>query len=366
MKHYHYSKLEDFLEDDSFRKWVYEADQTSAQQWEDWLKQYPEKFELINHSREILLAVKGELPAISQQEVRQEVGGILQQLDRPMATERVLTSSRKNSYVWWAAASILLVLGVSMGIWFTANRTNPVPTYVALVKTADLPLIEVANEQNQPIMVNLPDGSTVLLQQNSRLSYPKAFRDKCREVYLTGEAFFEVHKNPAQPFFVYANELVTQVLGTSFRVTAYEQDLEVKVVVKTGVVSVFSAQGNQAFEQKPDRSLQEVVLTPAQQAVFSREDGKIARSSSAKSAELPIETYSFEFNRTPVVEVLQLLEKAYGVSITFDSEKLAGCTFTASLGDEPLFEKLRLITTVTESSFEVINEEIIIHSNGCK
>ena len=87
----------------------------------------------------------------------------------------------------------------------------------------------------------MPDESTVELAANSRIAYANNFDSAgTRDVYLSGEAFFKVTKNPCRPFRVFANEIVTKVLGTSFSVRSFEKDTVIQVTVRTGKVSVYS------------------------------------------------------------------------------------------------------------------------------
>ncbi len=91
------------------------------------------------------------------------------------------------------------------------------------------------------ISMVLPDGSSVELAAGSRISYPNDFGSgNSRDIYLSGEAFFKIARNSGQPFRVFANEIVTKVLGTSFSVRSYEKDTTISVTVRTGKVSVCS------------------------------------------------------------------------------------------------------------------------------
>jgi transmembrane sensor len=71
----------------------------------------------------------------------------------------------------------------------------------------------------------LPDGTTVVLNKKSKLSYPVEFTGSTREVFLTGEAFFDVAHNPSKPFKVHTGVFVTKVLGTAFSIKAYPGDV---------------------------------------------------------------------------------------------------------------------------------------------
>ena len=90
--------------------------------------------------------------------------------------------------------------------------------------------------------VILPDSSVVCLNSGSVLKYDPAFlRKKSREVYLIGEGYFEVQKNPEKPFIVHADDINVKVLGTVFNVRSYPEDSEIEVSLIKGKVNVFSA-----------------------------------------------------------------------------------------------------------------------------
>ena len=132
------------------------------------------------------------------------------------------------------AASVVLVMGILWYQYQGSAKGRRADTYAALIKEAKGELEEARSTVEKPLVVQLPDGSKVTLSKDSRLSYGKKFDGNKREVFLSGEAFFEVAKNPARPFLVYSNGLITKVLGTSFKITAFEQDTRVVVAVKTG------------------------------------------------------------------------------------------------------------------------------------
>jgi hypothetical protein len=100
-------------------------------------------------------------------------------------------------------------------------------------------LVEQTNNSDKPQIITLSDGSSVLLQPNSKLSYPKIFVGNERKVYLSGEGFSKSVKT-LKPFLSFANEIVTKVVGTSFKIKAYANQPNVEVVVRTGKVKVRS------------------------------------------------------------------------------------------------------------------------------
>jgi transmembrane sensor len=99
--------------------------------------------------------------------------------------------------------------------------------------------IEIRNTSGKEQTINLSDGSEVVLDPGSILSYPESFGQKARQVYLQGKGFFKVKKDPERPFRVLSGKLVAEALGTSFIVNAKEENSNIEVIVVTGKVAVY-------------------------------------------------------------------------------------------------------------------------------
>ena len=120
------------------------------------------------------------------------------------------------------------------------------------------------------MVVALEDSSKVFLDPGAELRFAEHFTSHKREVYLNGEAFFEVTENPNRPFFVNAGQITTKVLGTSFRVKAPRSGSEVEVSVKTGKVSVYESEKEAPIQSSKNGS--GVILSPNHQVTFFRKD----------------------------------------------------------------------------------------------
>lgn len=370
MTQYQFFEVEDFLEDNAFRRWVFAPLPADDDFWQQWLLQYPEKRNTVRQARQLLLDIRGEQMPLSDARIHLKVTELVEQArfaqTEQLDKEPYFHSARSLWY--FLAASVVLLLGIATWTYWTPRAQPTDSPYTQLLTQAEVPLLEVSNTSDSPRHIVLADSSTVTLHKNSRLSYPKQFDKTKREVYLTGEAFFTVAKNPAKPFLVYANELVTKVLGTSFRVQAYEQDKHVIVSVKTGKVSVFAQSDEPLAKQKNSRELTGIILMPNQQATLLREDIRLVRSlvEEPELVQGVAASQRFVFKHTPVAEVFAALEQAYSVDVVFDEVLLANCTLTASLGEETLFKKLDWICAASESTYEVVDGQIIITSRGCE
>ncbi len=114
-----------------------------------------------------------------------------------------------------AAAVLVIALGLGYSL-FSLFRT---------------PMSETSTEANVQSELKLPDGSHVWVHSSSRLRYPSAFAADQREVFLEGEAYFEITKDPARPFIVHTHETTTKVVGTSFDLRNYGKEEHVELTV---------------------------------------------------------------------------------------------------------------------------------------
>lgn len=270
------------------------------------------------------------------------------------------------NYKWLAAAAVLLVFS---WIGFKQLTKPDSVSYKQLVNNTKKLTGEIYEKENltsKPLFISLPDESSVILQPHSKISYsPQQYNKTKREVILSGEAFFEVQKNSEVPFFVYANELITKVLGTSFTIKTNASQTE--VIVKTGRVSVIMQNDVQKDEKINGKTLEGFVLS-ANEQVKVLNDQKIEKPVIVKQEELlqPIQKLSFDFDETPAVEIIEVIKKAYHVEISYNKEKLSNCKLTAHLSDEPLIEKIKLICIALDATYEENENKFVIKSNGCK
>jgi ferric-dicitrate binding protein FerR (iron transport regulator) len=227
--------------------------------------------------------------------------------------------------------------------------------------------IELKNNTYSDQKITLADGSLVELKPGSSLIYNKDFNLNKRELYLDGEAFFKVTKNPSKPFIVHAGKLVAEVIGTSFSIKNAKDSKNVEVDVLTGKVSVYAQKMTQASSDTVQKKIG-VVLTPNQRVQYLKSEHRLVKS----IVEIPNVIISKEelkkmtFFNAPIAQVFEAIEKAYGLVIIYDEEVMQDCTITTSLDDESLNDKLMIICKVLNVSYEMVDAQIIVSSNGCQ
>lgn len=259
-----------------------------------------------------------------------------------------------------AAVSVLLV---AFGLFFFERGSAPgIAVGDAAVADREELRVEEAPETGSKLIV-LSDGSRVTLLDGGVLKYRYGFDADRREVFLQGNAYFEVAENKEKPFYVYANDVITKVLGTSFLVKASGTNKEVKVSVTKGKVSVYKADGR-AFGVFQNES---VVLLPQQQVSYSAAEGRMVRSDVADTEELiPSERPAgLIFENAPLPSILEAVQSIYNVRFEFDREKFALCTLTTSIEDETLDEMLVIISRLLDMEYAVSGNVISLEGKGC-
>lgn len=269
---------------------------------------------------------------------------------------------KRNVFSWkYAAAACLVGLALLTSIiWFRSSGKAPATNALVAAKVTE-GFMEQSNTGSAPKSIQLEDGSSVTIYPGSKLAFPKHFAAGKREVYLEGEAFFNISKNPNRPFFVYNNNIVTQVLGTSFDIRG--KNGQVEVAVKTGRVAVYENKEQIKLDEVQQKS-NGVIITPNQKVTYYQEERHFITSIVDRPVPVPKETKNteahFVYSETPLYKVLSDLEKTYELEIVLENDKIRNCLFTGDLTDQNLFNKLEGICLVFNATYEVKGTKILL------
>ncbi|GAB3166551.1 FecR family protein [Telluribacter humicola] len=296
--------------------------------------------------------VEVDLPSEQKKGVEKRMWQNIRQQIRPVA------STRTVRLAWLSGIAACLALG---SIWFFTLPTHQPESVVATTLKGQQG-IEVKNTLASEQEVGLPDGTVVVLSQNSSLVYDKSFNQAKREVYLKGEAFFKVKRDVTKPFVVHAGDLVTEVLGTSFRIRQNEQGKKTEVSVLTGKVSVY------AREDNPERERNGVILTQNQRVLYD----EVTRNIVPTLVEDPLPRVPVEqvraalaFQEVSLDEVLSQLTQLYGIEFVISTPKAKDCHITADLNGLSLFTQLELICKSIDATYEKRGTVVFINGDGC-
>lgn len=263
----------------------------------------------------------------------------------------------------WPRALALAACVSALIVAFVFYFQPSVHQHVPRTARATVSPHEISNDSPSDRRVDLPDGSHVTLSPGSSLRYTDTFNARDRRVSLLGRAFFEIFHNPEKPFYVFANEVVTKVLGTCFSVEAYPGGMDITVSVKSGKVSVYTHLKSDSVLAESEK----IILTPNQKAVYSRSDNKVSRML-VKNPDVVIsqeEVKKIRFEGAAASEIFKALEKMYGVQIDFDESRFSNCFLTTSVKGDDLYERIDVICEIIGAAYSVEGTTIVIKGAGC-
>ncbi|WP_026707119.1 FecR family protein [Flavobacterium frigidarium] len=229
---------------------------------------------------------------------------------------------------WTVAASFLVLLGLfSFFIFSTSLFSNR----------------EYTTNRGERTKITLSDGSEIWLNAASTLKYPTEFKGDTREVYLSGEAFFDVAKDKVHPFIIHTDKMDTKVIGTSFNVQAYPDQLKQEVVVVTGKVNVKSTFTNE-----------NVYVTPGQKVVLNGHNNKLqAYNGVAKNTVSLWRKNILVFDETPLSEVIATLNRNYNVVIKVENKNLNNLKINAYFKALPADQVIDLVCNIINATYKL-------------
>lgn len=224
---------------------------------------------------------------------------------------------------WLAAASIIVAFSVLL---FTKDTSRSSAT------TPQLTRVETVSTSSSHQLIKLPDGSTVILNENSSLVFPENFSGNTREVTLIGEGYFDIKHDAHKTFIVHTGKVRTTVLGTAFNIRAYKSDQKVDVTVTRGRVRV-STDKQVLADLRPD-----------QQVSYYKTQARIEKIKTKATEVIEWQSRDLFFDDVTLKEAATLLEQRFQIKILFADHEALSCRFSGTfLKGENLDEVLEVI-----------------------
>ncbi|WP_439882599.1 FecR domain-containing protein [Pontibacter sp. MBLB2868] len=259
-------------------------------------------------------------------------------------TVRELYPNAWRKYMRIAAALLLPVIGISL--LFNIYQQHQASEIVTVVSQPGVKKI-----------ITLADGSVVKLHSGSSISYPKRFGET-REIILKGEAFFEVAKDKHHPFIVHTGKISTQALGTSFNISYEGKDSTISIALATGVVKI---------DKQQNASAQQLaILEPGQQLVYKKQEQTFNVAAFDQEKVLGWKEGLLYFKNASLEEVVEELERWYGVQIEVQGLQAKGkqsdWQYTGKYDSQSLDAVLQGISFVKKVSYQKAADGSIILS----
>ena len=255
------------------------------------------------------------------------------------------------------AAAILLIIitGGYFGLRQFWSFNTPVKTEIVWNQTVTAP--------GEKIMLTLGDNTTIILNAESKLNYPAGFSGKIREVYLEGEAYFEVQHDTSRPFIIHTQNISTKVLGTKFNISAFPGDNKISVSLVEGRVNV--AMNNSASDEN------EIELLPKQQLVYDtqKKTGKVEEFDYQQA--VGWKDSNFIFNGETLMQVFAKLEKAYGIKFELTDKSMRSKKIKVNFRNATLWTINESLKKLTGLSYKTVEEnkeikKVIFYSKQIK
>ncbi len=278
--------------------------------------------------------------AVLQSRMDEELG-----YSKKINTRKLYRLQSSNWFVFTKVAAIFVV-AMLIGIYANQYLINEEPDLLPTLK-------EISMDRGQRGTVTLSDGTKVSLNSESKISLPSVFGTDVREVYLDGEAYFEVAKNPNKPFIIYTRGTVVEVLGTSFSIRSFPEDDVVRTVVAEGIVS---------FRGDNESSDNGVILTAGKLGAFNITKKSIGTEDVQNlDAYLGWKNGYLAFQDDKMDKVKLALERKYDIEVKFDTSEIEELKLTAEFKSRMLKNVLETISMSLDLEYK-FDQDVVIFS----
>ena len=299
-KEYEHYNIEDFITDDYFLQWVRFPDAATDTFWQRWIAAHPHKRQQVEQARAFILGLRFK-------ETRPAAAAVATALERNLAMiaalekeEQPPTIRRRNiRKVWrWAAAAAVTGLVTLAGLQFLHKKQSRLVAYTGFADSVR--------------SIRLPDSSEVILNANASISFRQDWEHSGnREVWLKGEAFFDVKQAPVHPFIVHSTNMDIDVLGTSFNVK--EGAAYTNVTLNTGKIKV-------RFSDLPEKPF---YLAPGDFVQYSARNNKITKKRVNADLYAVWKEEGRQLKNVTLKEIAVYIEDIYGYHVQISNSRLA-------------------------------------------
>lgn len=223
------------------------------------------------------------------------------------------------------------------------------------LRTGEVLYNTISTPKGGQYQIVLADGSKVWLNAASSLRFPASFSGKERKVELTGEGYFEVAHDADSPFKVSADGMTVQVLGTHFNINAYSDEGSVKTTLLEGSVKVKN-------EMPANLESSSILLKPGEQADFTKDHNFKINSHPDLEEVMAWKDGNFEFNNTPVTDIMRQISRWYNVEIDYRGARPSR-RLTGKISREVNLSKLIDMIQYTGVNMRIENKKVIIWEN---
>jgi len=351
---------EDFICNESFLNYYFNLNESDKSFWENWTIDHPEKTHEVNSALETLKLLSLNLPSDEYKLGLESIKKYIQYNSDNQKTSLFVSikesfqNKRLNKKTVISgllvfrkiAASVAIILGIGAA-FFYSNYSTQNDHNEPLIS-----LVEKANPKGQKSTIFLNDGSKIVLNSSSKISYPETFGSKERVLKLEGEAFFDIANDKKRPFIIQTGKIFTTALGTSFNIKSTLLSDKIKVSLLTGSVRV---------ELRDNGSSAEEILVPGDQITFSTTDKELRKHSFKSEEILAWKDGIIYFKDATVKEIISELENWYGVQFEVKNKPEKDNYFSGEFNNQSLENVLTSLSFSKGFKYKIKDKKIIIN-----
>lgn len=265
---------------------------------------------------------------------------IIQAIDNMKKGKTGLQKIVASRYLLKIAASIIALLTLSVCALYISGVFSSNSNQVAWTERKTI--------SGEKSIINFADGTKIILNGNSNLKYSVNALNNTREVFLEGEAFFEVKHDTTRQFIVHSKNLTTTDLGTEFDISAYSNEKEITVSLVSGKINI--------AENENEKISKSTILQPKQQLVYSTTKKTYNLRDFDMVEIIGWKDNVLKFKDATLKDVFIKLERAYGIKFQLQTKSFEGFLITANFDKAPVETVTKLIKKLTGLDYTNIKE----------
>ena len=282
------------------------------------------------------------------------------------------------SFLYRVAAAILLIGVLGIGSIFVFRQPKA---------KSEISYFEALAPKGSRSFITLSDGSTVWLNSGTKLRYQSNFGQKSRDLFLEGEAYFVVARNPEIPFRVKTSDVWITAIGTAFNVKAYTDESIIETTLEKGEIRIDALDDSKLkVESSP------VFLKPNQKAVFVKRNKNLSVNSTVQKPQIATKEPAVKMKNIPLrvdsmvdtklttswkdsrwifkseklVRLAPILERRYDITVTFRDSVLRSYKFTGTLKEESLEQVLKAMCLAAPIRYEIEHNQVLFFKDSSK
>ena len=354
MKKLNYKNIEDFILDESFREFVANTNTVSVSFWVNWSKEHPTETEVFENAIEVLKVLLNTRKQTVLPDKKEEWALLLKNMELVQKSDKKPINAFFQSR--WMRIAAIMVLSIGLSVFW-----NWVSSKKDITESSFCEIIVPIGEKSQLI---LPDGTHVWINSGSHFKYPVLFGEKTREVYLQGEAYFDVTKQKGKNFVVNTTDVKIKVLGTAFNVKCYPGDNKTSTTVVRGLVQVENLFGKKEIANIKPHEIAIVHKKYANSTMDQKSNEKMTSISVSHINPEVVTCWKDQllvFSDEPLEDMAIKMERWFNIAIVIPDEKLRTERYNAKFThNETIYQVLEAIKLTTPITYKVENNMIII------